>query len=133
MAVCYLGLGANLGDRAKNIRLAFDKIDQLTGTRVTKVSSLIETDPVGGPVPQRRFLNAAARITTSLPPLALLRGLQQIEQELGRVRSARNGPRVIDIDILLYSDRIIRSRELSVPHPRMFERSFVMRPLSEVL
>lgn len=133
MAFCFLGLGANLGERELNIRLALEKIGQLAGTSVVKVSSLFETLPVGGPAGQRRFLNGAAKIETTLSPRMLLRELKKIERALGRTAGVHHGPRVIDLDILLYDDRIIKSRDLEIPHPAMFERDFVMRPLAEIL
>jgi 2-amino-4-hydroxy-6-hydroxymethyldihydropteridine diphosphokinase len=133
MVVCYLGLGSNLGPRKKNIRKAIEKINSLKNTEVLKSSRIRETLPVGGPAHQGRFLNAVLKIKTALPPLVLLKKLKQIEKELGRARTERFGPRVIDIDMLFYADAVITGRTLQVPHPRMFEREFVLKPLLEVL
>lgn len=131
MSVCYIGIGSNLGDRRENIRRAVDKINRLKGTQVTKISSLIETEPQGGP-PQGRYLNAAMEIRTALSPRALLNNLQNIESALGRVRTVKNGPRTIDLDILFFGNRKIRERGLTLPHPRIQEREFVLRPLKEI-
>lgn len=130
---CYIGVGANLGDRRKNIKLAIRKITALRKTKLTKVSKLVKSDPAGGPPGQGKFLNAALKIKTKLPPLTLLKELKNIECELGRIKTVRNGPRVIDLDILLYADKIINTKKLIVPHPRMFFRDFVIKPLLEVL
>jgi dihydroneopterin aldolase/2-amino-4-hydroxy-6-hydroxymethyldihydropteridine diphosphokinase len=131
MAVCYIGLGSNIGDRNKNIQLAIDKINQLRETKVTKISSIIETIPVGGPA-QEKFLNAAIEIETLLSPRELLTHLQKIESALGRVRIVKNGPRTIDLDILFYDDKKIREEDLVVPHPRIKKREFVLNPLKEI-
>ena len=130
MAIVYLGLGSNLGDRAKNIHEAVRLLDE-AGVRTVRLSTLIETDPVGGP-PQGLFLNAALKAETSLSPEALLRMVNAVEARLGRVRTVRNGPRTIDIDILRYDDLIVDTAELVIPHPRMGEREFVLRPLREI-
>lgn len=131
MPVAFLSLGSNLGDREANIRSAIEELDR-NGIKVLKVSSIIETDPVGGP-PQGLFLNAAIKIETTLAPLDLLARINSIESALGRVRSIPNAPRTIDIDILLYNDLKMATAALTIPHPRMQERDFVMRPLQEVL
>ncbi|MDD5568632.1 MAG: 2-amino-4-hydroxy-6-hydroxymethyldihydropteridine diphosphokinase [Candidatus Omnitrophica bacterium] len=133
MVICYLSLGSNLGNRRKNIGQAIRKINLLKDTKVLKHSSIIETDPVGGPRNQPKFLNASLKISTLLSPLKLLKKIKIIEKEMGRVKSMRNGPRVIDLDILLYGDKIIREKNLIVPHPRMFVRDFVIKPLAEVI
>jgi 2-amino-4-hydroxy-6-hydroxymethyldihydropteridine diphosphokinase len=133
MAICYLGLGSNLGDRRSNIGRAIRKIKALPDTRVIKISRLFETCPVGGPAGQGKFLNGALRIKTAIPPSALLKKIKKIEKDLGRIETARYGPRSIDLDILFYNNRIIRRKELKIPHPKVFQRSFVMRPLAEVL
>ena len=131
MVTCYIGLGSNLGDREQNIRLAIDKIKQIKETRVTKESSVIETKAAVGP-PQGKFLNAVAEIQTALPPEELLKSLQRIESELGRVRTIRYGPRTIDLDILFYGDRKISNKCLIVPHPKIKKRDFVLVPLTEI-
>jgi len=133
MVTCYLGIGSNIGDRRRYISLAIKKLKGLKNTRIIKVSRLYETEPFGGPCGQRRYLNAAVRIKTSVTPPALLRKIKEIENLLGRNRSRRWGPRRIDLDILFYGDRNIDSSVLKVPHPGVFRRGFVMRPLMEVL
>jgi 2-amino-4-hydroxy-6-hydroxymethyldihydropteridine diphosphokinase len=133
MAVCYLGIGTNLGNRKENIKLAVKKVYALKDTRVLKESKVMESLPVGGPAGQRRYLNAALKIDTQLPALALLRQLKEIESQMGRKKTMRFGPRIIDLDILLYADKVIKSKKLTIPHPRMFERDFVVKPLKEIL
>jgi 2-amino-4-hydroxy-6-hydroxymethyldihydropteridine diphosphokinase len=128
---CYIGLGSNLGDRALNIQLAIEKIKRLKDTKITKISSIIETLPVGGPA-QGKFLNAAIEIQTNMSPRDLLKNLQTIESELGRLRTVKNGPRTIDLDILFCEDLQIRENDLIVPHPRIKEREFVLTPLREI-
>lgn len=131
--VCYLGIGSNLGNRYRYIKQAIQKIDSLKDTRVLKVSKIIQTSPVGG-LPQGKFLNAALKITTNLSPQALLGNLQKIERQLGRPRiHPYHGPRTIDLDILFYANRVIKSSRLTVPHPGITEREFVMRPLLEII
>ncbi|MDP2904679.1 MAG: 2-amino-4-hydroxy-6-hydroxymethyldihydropteridine diphosphokinase [Candidatus Omnitrophota bacterium] len=131
MTVAYIGLGSNLGGRRKNILSAIKMIGAILGTRVTKVSTIIETVPVGGP-PQGKFLNAVAEIQTNLACRDLLTGLQSIEGRLGRVRGVLNGPRSIDLDILFFNDQTIHEKDLIVPHPRIKERDFVLGPLKEI-
>lgn len=133
MVTCYLGIGSNLGDRQKNIRLAIKKIKTLEDTKVIKVSKLMETEPRGGPKNQPKFLNAALKIKTNTPPLILLSRLKKIEKELGRIKTVRFGPRPIDLDILFYGDKIINRKDLKVPHPKVFEREFVIKPLLEII
>ncbi|MCM8797814.1 MAG: 2-amino-4-hydroxy-6-hydroxymethyldihydropteridine diphosphokinase [Candidatus Omnitrophica bacterium] len=133
MAVCYLGIGSNMGNRERNIRLAIKKIGALEDTRILKISDIIETTPVGGPPCQRKFLNAVVKIHTWIAPLRLLKRLKNIERSIGRRKSVRFGPRIIDLDILLYGNMIIYKSNLMVPHPRMFEREFVIKPLLQVI
>ncbi|MDO8662278.1 MAG: 2-amino-4-hydroxy-6-hydroxymethyldihydropteridine diphosphokinase [Candidatus Omnitrophota bacterium] len=133
MIICYLGVGSNLGNRRNNIEQAIRKINLLKNTQVLKRSSLIQTDPLGGTAGQPKFLNASLKISTSLSPLALLKNLKIIEKELGRKKTVRNGARTIDLDILLYGDKTVKRKGLIIPHPRMFSRDFVIRPLSEVI
>jgi 2-amino-4-hydroxy-6-hydroxymethyldihydropteridine diphosphokinase len=132
MIVCYLGLGSNLGNRGKNIRSAIAKLRKLRDTKVIRVSRIIQSKPAGAPA-QRYFLNGAIKIKTALSALHLLKALKNIEKELGRKKSVRNGPRTIDLDILLYGEKIISRRDLSIPHPRLFARHFVIRPLLEII
>lgn len=132
MATAYIGLGSNLGPRAQSLRLALQKIGELPETRVVRSSASRETDPVGGP-PQGRFLNAAGQLETRLEPLDLLHGLQEIEREMGRpAEHERRGPRVIDLDLLSYDDLVLTTPELTLPHPRLQERHFVLEPLAEI-
>jgi len=112
---------------------AIEKINALKDTKIIKVSKLIETKPVGGSPGQRDFFNGVLKITTKLSPSLLLKKLKNIEISLGRVRTVRNAPRTIDLDILFFADKIINSKELTIPHPRMFERDFVIEPLLEVI
>jgi len=133
MVICYLGVGSNLGNRRKNIKLAVKEIEALPKTKILKQSHLLESLPCGGPPGQPRYLNAALKISTGFSPLDLLKKLKKIESNLGRVGGVRFGPRVIDLDILLYGDKVIRNKLLTVPHPRMFDRDFVVKPLIEVL
>jgi len=133
MVICYLGIGSNLGDRNRNIKEAIKKINLLKDTKVIKISKIIETKPVDGPPAQGNFLNAALKIQTRISPLKLLKDLKKIEKDLGRTKSVKYGPRIIDLDILFYGDRIVNTKELTIPHPRLFERDFVIRPLSEII
>ena len=133
-ATAYVGLGANLFDRAATLREAVRRIGALPRTSVTRVSSLWETRPVGGPPGQPDFLNAAAALGTALEPEALMEALLEIERALGRARGPeRNGPRAIDLDLLLYGSLVLRGpRPPIVPHPRLAERAFVLAPLAEI-
>ena len=128
----YIALGANLGDRERNIRSAIELLNQTPLVRVTKVSALMENPAVGGPLGSPPFLNAAAELQTTLSAPALMKRLLEIENELGRVRRERWGPRPIDLDLLLYANQIIDTPGLTVPHPRMAEREFVLAPLVEI-
>ena len=133
MVTCYLGIGSNLGDRRINIKSAVKKISGLKETQVVKLSKITETAPVGGPCGQGKFLNAVLKIRTGLLPLTLLKKLKQIEKSLGRKKPVRFGPRTIDLDILFFGERIIDTKNLKVPHPRISQREFVLRPLLEVI
>lgn len=128
----YIALGANLGDRETNIRAALARISEHPGIRLQTVSSLHETPAVGGPADSPPFLNAAAKLITTLSPHQLLARLMSIETDLGRIRVARWEPRVIDLDILLYGDAIIATDDLVIPHPLLHERRFVLQPLAEI-
>jgi 2-amino-4-hydroxy-6-hydroxymethyldihydropteridine diphosphokinase len=133
MTRAFVGLGSNLGDREALLRRSLAAIAELPRTDVRAVSSLRETDPVGI-VDQPRFLNGAAELETSLPPPELLAGLLEIERRLGRDRGGvpSGGPRIIDLDLLLYGDARISAPGLEVPHPRLAERRFVLEPLVEL-
>ncbi len=130
----YLGLGSNLGDREAMLREALDAIGLLPGTVVVAASPIYETPPMG-PQDQGAYLNMAAQIQTSLAAVALMRALQQIECDLGRAKNETRqhwGPREIDIDILLYGDSVIDEPGLTVPHPGMHQRWFVLKPLCDI-
>jgi 2-amino-4-hydroxy-6-hydroxymethyldihydropteridine diphosphokinase len=113
--------------------LAINKIKALKRTKVIKVSRKFITDPVGGPAGQGKFLNAAIKVKTNLSPFIFLKQLKKIEAELGRKKNVLNGPRTIDLDILFYGERSINTGVLTVPHPRLFFRNFVLKPLSEII
>lgn len=129
--LAYIGIGSNLGDMLKNCRLAICKIRAEKRSRVLAVSPFYRTEPVG-PKDQSWFINAVAAVETSLNPRELLRLLQSVENEMGRVRSERWGPRIIDLDLLFYGDRVIREEDLEIPHPRLHTRRFVLAPLSAI-
>lgn len=131
MARALVALGSNLGDRARAIDAACEAICRLPATCVVARSALRETEPVGGP-PQGAFLNGAAEIETRLAPRELLRGLLEIENSLGRVRREPNGPRTIDLDLILYGDEVVKEPGIELPHPRFRERRFVLEPLAEL-
>ncbi len=127
-----LGLGSNLGDRDANIRAALDVLARDGAVRVLSVSALRTTAPVGGP-PQPDYRNAAALVETALAPDALLAATQRAEATVGRTPGGeRWGPRVVDVDILLYGDAVVATESLRVPHPRMAERRFVLEPAADV-
>ena len=131
MAIVYLGLGSNLGNREANLRAALRGLWRMG--RVEAVSSLYESEPVGGPA-QPPFYNAACRWETGLEPRPLLRFLQGLEHELGRRPGGEQwAPRPIDLDILLYGDRVMDEEGLVIPHPRLAERPFVLAPLADVV
>jgi len=129
---CYIGIGSNLGDRHKNIDDAIGKMRGVDGIEVKKLSRIYETEPVGGPK-QGQYLNAVIEIETTLTARGLLLTLQGIENQLGRTRLVRYGPRTIDLDILTYGDERIDESDLKIPHPRMDERGFVLEPLKDLL
>lgn len=132
MATAFIALGSNLGDRRDYLDRALERLRQVAGITVDAVSAYHETAPVGGPPGQGNFLNAAAALQTTLAPQELLQTLQAIENGLGRTRSERWGPRTIDLDLLLYDDVILDEPTLTIPHPRLHERSFVLEPLVEI-
>lgn len=128
----FVGIGSNLGDRKRNIRLAFGLLGQLSGTVVAHQSPLYENDPVGGP-PQGAFLNGVIELQTTLDPRTLLTLLKGIEKNLGRKDDGVHwGPRVLDLDILLYERLVLDIGDLKIPHPLMHEREFVLRPMMEI-
>jgi 2-amino-4-hydroxy-6-hydroxymethyldihydropteridine diphosphokinase len=132
MSICHIGLGSNMGNRRGNLVAALELVGRLPGTTVKQVSRFIETTPVGGPPGQEPFLNAAVEMETILRPHVLLDRLREIEAKLGRARGERWGPRPIDLDILLFGDQRIDEPELTIPHPRMHFRRFVLEPLAEI-
>lgn len=131
MKEAYVALGANLGERAASLREALRRMAAVPGVEVLRISGMYETEPVGY-VDQPAFLNMAAAVATELEPQALLSELLAIEQALGRVRDIRWGPRIIDLDLLLYEGVRMENEALTLPHPRMGERAFVLVPLRDV-
>ena len=131
--IAYVGLGSNLGDRGATLLAALEALRNSPAVEVVAVSTFRETDPVGV-VDQPRFVNAVAALETSLAPRELLVRLLQVERELGRdrAREERWGPRTVDLDLLLYGDDVIDEPGLTVPHPRLAERAFVVVPLLEL-
>lgn len=132
MSEAYIALGANLGDREKTLMEALCRLDAHPDIRVLRCSRLYETDPVGY-LDQPCFVNMAAAVETSLAPESLLSVMLQIEQQLGRVRSIRFGPRTVDLDLLWFEDREANTPFLILPHPRMMERAFVLVPLADIV
>ena len=130
--LALISLGSNVGDRLAHLNQAVDVLDRTPGVTVVAVSTSHETNPVGGPVGQGPFLNAAARLDTDLDPFALLDVLLDIERQAGRVRTVRWGERTLDLDLLLYGCKRIHSDRLILPHPRMAVRRFVLAPLAEI-
>jgi GTP cyclohydrolase-4 len=129
LVTVYLGLGSNMGNRQDNLNRAFDFLSQRL--RIEKVSSIYDTEPVGN-IAQPRFLNQVCQVYTRLAPMELLFLAKSIEMKLGRALSKSNAPRPIDIDILFYSDQVIETPKLIIPHPRLTERAFVLIPLAEI-
>jgi 2-amino-4-hydroxy-6-hydroxymethyldihydropteridine diphosphokinase len=128
----FIALGSNQGDRELNLLRAIAEIGRLTATRITALSSFYDTQPIG-PVNQDNFLNATLKLETSLSPHQLLDELQRIETAVfKRVRTVHWGPRPMDLDILFYGDLVLTEEELTIPHPRLHERGFVLVPLAEI-
>ena len=125
----YISIGSNIGDRALNIRTAIQALEQVGN--VLAVSSLYETEPVEF-TEQPWFINCAVRLDTELSPHELIDGLLSIEQKMGRYRGQKKGPRNIDLDILLYDNLILNDATLTIPHPAMHQRRFVLEPLAEI-
>jgi 2-amino-4-hydroxy-6-hydroxymethyldihydropteridine diphosphokinase len=130
MSVVYISIGSNLGDRESNCRTALERFEP-RGIMIRTESSRYETEP-WGVRDQPRFLNMAVGIETELAPEELLRTLKEIETEMGRNKTFRWGPRIIDLDILLFDDLILEGEGLKIPHPFMHERDFVLKPLAEI-
>jgi len=131
MHTVYLGLGSNQSDPINQIKNATDLIEKIETSKITKKSSLYESLPVGY-LDQPNFINQVISLQTSLSPAELFERFQQIEFQLKRVKKIVNGPRTIDIDILLFNQEIILTKDLTIPHPRMLDRAFVMIPLLEI-
>lgn len=135
MALVFVGLGSNLGDRQENIVRARKGLTAIPETVLLDNAPLYETRPVGGPADQSDYYNSASVLETMLEPLAFLDALQALEAELGRDRkkeTVRWGPRVIDLDVLFWGDEVIEEARLVVPHPRLAERAFVLAPLADI-
>jgi 2-amino-4-hydroxy-6-hydroxymethyldihydropteridine diphosphokinase len=132
MTTAYVALGGNLGDRHDNLERATQALAQTPGVRLLARSSLYETAPVGGPAGQPAYLNAVVAIETDLSPEDVLARCAQIEANLGRVREVKDGPRTIDLDLLLFGSQTRDTAELTLPHPRLHERLFVLEPLAEI-
>ena len=130
--IAYIGVGANLGDRAANIRAAIERLDAARDVEVLKVSKLIDNPAAGGPASSPAFLNGAIEVSTSLSARELLDRLLEVEKALGRERRLKWGPRTIDLDLLLFADQIIAELGLTVPHALLHERPFVLEPLAEI-
>ena len=128
--IAYVGIGANLGDAAETVRTATARLASLPSTHLLKASSLYRTAPHEAQGPD--FINAVAQLRTQLDPWALLDALQALENDAGRERPYPNAPRTLDLDLLLYGDDRIASARLTVPHPRMAQRAFVLAPLAEI-
>ena len=125
----YIGLGSNLGNRIENCISALEEISNFTV--IKNISSFYETEPMGVE-DQPKFINAVAKVSTLLSPLNLLNALKEVERQLGRSRTERWGPRVIDLDLLLYEDFVLQSQELTIPHKELHRRRFVLEPLCEI-
>lgn len=128
--IAFLGLGSNLGDRRRHLREAVEELAALDAG--LEVSQVYETAPVGGPPGQPPYLNIVVRLSTELSPHALLREAHRLEAAHDRVRTVRNGPRTLDVDILLYEEVVLDDDDLVLPHPRLHERAFVLAPLEEL-
>jgi 2-amino-4-hydroxy-6-hydroxymethyldihydropteridine diphosphokinase len=131
-AQAYVGLGANLGDRLGSLRAAVDRLDAVPGVRVVACSPVYETAPQGPITAQPPFLNAVCAVATALAPRDLLQRLLEVERALGRVRDVPQGPRTIDLDLLLCGAAVVDEPDLTVPHPRLGARAFVLRPLLDL-
>jgi 2-amino-4-hydroxy-6-hydroxymethyldihydropteridine diphosphokinase len=129
--VCHIGIGSNLGDALQNCKDAIESISRLSSVELIQPSSFYKTEPVGD-IKQEYFINAVVEIKTELPARELLKTLQKIEKKMGRERSIKGGPRIIDLDIIFYGHEIIREKGLTVPHPEMHKRRFVLEPLNEI-
>lgn len=132
--VAYIALGSNIEPRSQTLFDALRTLAAAPGVAVTKISQFVQTEPVGGPPEQPKYMNAAARVETNLSAQELLTLLLQIEAQFGRdrTREERWGPRTCDLDLLLFDDLVLQTESLTLPHPRMHERTFVLRPLAQI-
>ena len=130
MAIVFISFGSNLGDRSENVIKAIASLNSSRDMVVRGVSSVIETEPVDATGPL--YLNGIIKLETNLLPQDLLSALQNIEESLGRVRTYRNAPRIIDLDILLYGDLVLSEPELTIPHPQLWERDFILKLVLEI-
>ena len=132
MSRVFIGVGSNEGDRLANISKAMRTLAEGPGVRLVQMAPILETEPIGGP-PQGPYLNTVVELETSVEPQALLSALQAIERQLGRAPARQRwAPRPIDLDLLLYGDRVVEEPTLTIPHPRMHERRFVLEPLVQL-
>ncbi len=129
--VCHIGIGSNLGDALQNCKDAIESISRLSSVTLIQPSSFYKTEPVGD-IKQEYFINAVVEIKTTLAARELLVSLQMIEKQMGRQRDVKGGPRIIDLDMIFYGQEIIREKGLTVPHPEMHKRRFVLEPLNEI-
>ena len=131
MTLAYIAVGSNMGKREDYVNQARQMVSRLDKAEFLQSSRVYETEPVGGP-PQGKYLNVVWKIKTALAAKELLQELLKVERKLGRVRTARNAPRTVDLDILFYGDQVIEERGLRIPHPRLHEREFVLKPLMDL-
>ena len=132
MPFILLSFGSNLGDRHATLDGAWHILEQTEGVATIRLSSFYETEPVGGPAGQPKYINAAGIIQTTMPPIELLETLQRIETHFGRIRTERWGARTLDIDILLYENQVVELPMLTIPHIEMLNRLFVLAPAKEI-
>lgn len=132
MSIAFVGIGTNMGDRLLNINNAIGSLKLLPKTMVEEVSNIYETEPWGF-IEQPNFLNGVIKLNTELSPCALLGALLGIEAAMGRIREIKNGPRVLDLDLLIYDNVTMNTPELTLPHPFILEREFVLKPLTELI
>jgi 2-amino-4-hydroxy-6-hydroxymethyldihydropteridine diphosphokinase len=131
MSRAYIGMGSNQGERFTQLKRSLEMLKRQRSITVSSVSPVYETEPVGGP-PQGLFLNACCALTTTLSPVLLLRSLLEVEAALGRIRRRHWGPRTLDLDLLLYDCLVMNTPVLTLPHPRLKERLFVLAPLFDI-
>lgn len=131
MSIAFVGIGTNMGDRLSNIKRAMEALNLLPNTKIEAVSNIYETEPWGFKE-QDNFLNGVIKLNTKLSPTALLGVLLGIEAAMGRVRRIKNGPRILDLDLLIYDNITLNTPELTLPHPFILEREFALKPLVEL-